>query len=504
MVSVDLDKITKKFGKVIAVNSVSLSVNKGSIHAILGENGAGKTTLMNVLYGLYRPDKGIIRINGNKVDIDSTRKALTFGIGMIHQHFTLISPLTVTENIILGLKEKSIFIDRKKHAKGIAKLNEDFGFDIDPFEQVSKLSIGMQQRVEILKLLYRNTEILILDEPTSVLSLKEISSLFHVLNRLKNSGKTILFITHKLGEVIKIADHATVMRNGKVISSIKVADTNPKELAQLMVGREVVLDIPKIETKVGSTVLEVKNLHTYDEKDVEALKEVSLNLNKGEILGIAGVDGNGQTELVEVIFGIRRNYIGEVLIKGKEIRNLSIANRRNNLGIGYIPADRQGVGLVITQNVATNLILNKYKYLPFSNHGFLNKKTISSYAKKLIKEYDIRLSDLNQEIQFLSGGNQQKTILAREFSNSPSILIIAQPCRGLDVGATEFVLKTLIDQKKKGISILYISTEIEYLLSVCDRIAVMYRGQIMGILPRETATFENLGLLMMGLTSEDS
>lgn len=504
MVSIELDKITKTFGEIIAVNSVSLSVKKGSIHAILGENGAGKTTLMNVLYGLYRPDKGIIRISNNEVDIDSTRKALTFGIGMIHQHFTLINPLTVTENIILGMKEKSIFIDRKKHAQKIAKLNKDFGFNIDPFEQVSRLSIGMQQRVEILKLLYRNTDILILDEPTSVLSPKEIDSLFDVLNRLKNSGKTILFITHKLSEVIKIADIATVMRNGKVISSIEVADTNPKQLAQLMVGREVVLDIPNTKTKIGSTVLEVKNLHMYDEKDFEVLKGISFNLNKGEILGIAGVEGNGQTELVEVIFGIQRNYIGEVLINGKEIKNLSIADRRNDLGIGYIPADRQGVGLVITQSIVVNLILNKYKYLPFSYYGFLNKKAICSYAKKLIKEYDIRLNDLNQEIQFLSGGNQQKTILAREFSNSPNILISAQPCRGLDIGATEFVLKTLINQKNKGISILYISTEIEYLLTVCDRIAVMYRGQIMGILPRKTANFESLGLLMMGIISKDS
>ena len=493
-----VDGVTKMFGDLRANDDVNLHVRRGSVHAILGENGAGKTTLMNILYGLYHPDEGRILIDGNEVRIANPKNALEHGIGMVHQHFMLVGPLTVAENVILGMKQGGATLKLRDHAARLAELSDSFGFEVDPDEVVWKLPMGMQQRVEILKLLYHNADILIFDEPTSVLTPSETGPFFQVLKRLTDANKTILFITHKLEEVMAISDQVTVMRDGKVTAEMATRATNPRELARLMIGRDVVFDIERPESRAGAEILRVDGLRAYNDRGLLALDDVSFAIRAGEVLGIAGVDGNGQTELAEVIAGLRPLAAGTIRVAGEDIAHASVADRKHRLGIGYVPEDRQRVGLVLDHAVAMNLMLRSYRTLPFARHSFLNFGAIRSNAERLVKRYDVRLQSIDQETRYLSGGNQQKLILAREIEDDPRILVVSQPTKGLDVGAIEFVQNTLLEQRDRGVAILYISTELEHLLEVADRIAVVFRGRVMGILNAQEATAERLGMLMAG------
>lgn len=493
-----VENVTKTFGELRANDAVSLHVRRGSVHAILGENGAGKTTLMNILYGLYQPDEGRILIDGREVRVDNPKAALEHGIGMVHQHFMLVAPLSVTENIILGMKKLGLTLALADHGRRLTELSDSFGFDVDPDEAVWKLPMGMQQRVEILKLLYHNADILILDEPTSVLAPSETGPFFEVLARLTEAGKTIIFITHKLEEVMAVADRVTVMRDGKVTAEVAIADTDRRELARLMIGRDVVFDIERPEVSHGEVMLEVNGVCADNDRGLQALDEVTFQVRAGEILGLAGVDGNGQGELAEVIAGLRPPSAGTVRIAGADAGKASVAQRRHDLGLAYVPEDRQRVGLVMDHTVSANLMLRDYDRAPFASHKILDFGAIRANAETLVARYDVRLRGVDQETRYLSGGNQQKLILAREIEGQPKVLIVAQPTKGLDVGAIEFVQNTLLEQRRQGVAILYISTELEHLLAVSDRLAVIFQGRIAGILEPSEATPERLGLLLAG------
>jgi simple sugar transport system ATP-binding protein len=493
-----IDGVSKLFGEFKALDKVSVNVERGTVHAILGENGAGKTTLMNIVYGLYQPDGGGLYLNDREVHIESPHHAVDLGIGMIHQHFMLVDTLTVTENIIMGLKGLGFTLDLPTHEKRIRKLSEEFDFEVDPSTEIWRLPMGMRQRVEILKALYRDAELLILDEPTSVLAPTEIDSLLVAMDRLKKAGKTIMFITHKLEEVLEVGDRITVMRDGKMTAEKAAKDTNAKEIARLMVGRDVVFDIHKPECEIGDTVLEVRNANAQNERDLQALFDVSLSVRSGEILGVAGVDGNGQAELAEVIAGLRELSSGEVLINNENIEHLTIAQRRHNYQLGFVPEDRQGTALVLDFPVSKNCILRDFAKPPFSNRMLLNRPAMETAATEWVKKYDIRLHSIDQHARFLSGGNQQKLIVAREIESKPKILLVMQPCKGLDVGAIEAVQNIILEQKVAGKAILYISTEFEHILEVADRIAVMCRGKITGVVTPAEATPEVIGTLMGG------
>ena len=499
-----VDGVTKMFGDLKANDAVSLRVRKGSVHAILGENGAGKTTLMNILYGLYHPDEGRIVIDGAEVRIDNPKAALEHGIGMVHQHFMLVGTLTVTENIILGMKGLGVTLGLADHASRLTELSESFGFEIDPGEAVWKLPMGMQQRVEILKLLYHHADILILDEPTSVLTPSETKPFFEVLDRLKQAGKTILFITHKLEEVMNVADRVTVMRDGGVTADLAIEEANSRELARLMVGRDVVFNIERTEHSVGETMLEVSGLRAANERGLTALDDVAFSVRAGEIFGVAGVDGNGQNELAEAIAGLRPLEAGRIAIAGRDVGEASVAERKHGFGLGYVPEDRQHVGLVLGHTVASNLMLRDYDRAPFARHLILDFGAIRANADDLVERYDVRLQNIDQTAGHLSGGNQQKLILAREIESGPRVLIVAQPTKGLDVGAIEFVQKTLLEQRDKGVAILYVSTELEHLLAVSDRIGVMFSGRMSEALGPGEATPERLGMLMAGVAETAS
>jgi simple sugar transport system ATP-binding protein len=493
-----VDQVSKLFGEFKALDKVSLNVKRETVHAVLGENGAGKTTLMNIVYGLYQPDGGSVYLNGQEVHIESPHHAVDLGIGMIHQHFMLVDTLTVTENIIMGLKGLGYTLDLPTHEKRIRKLSEEFDFEVDPATEIWRLPMGMRQRVEILKALYRDAELLILDEPTSVLAPKEIDALLVALDRLKKAGKTILFITHKLEEVLQVGDRITVMRDGRMTAEKAVKDTDAKEIARLMVGRDVVFDIQKPECEIGAPVLEVRNANAQNERNLQALFDVSLTVHTGEILGVAGVDGNGQAELAEVIAGLRELSSGEVLINNENVEHLTIAQRRHNCHLGFVPEDRHGTALVLDFPVSKNCILRDFKKPPFSQWTLLNRAAMESTASQWVQKYDIRLHSIGQDARFLSGGNQQKLIVAREIESKPEILVVMQPCKGLDVGAIEAVQNIILEQKVAGKAILYISTEFEHILEVADRIAVMCQGKITGVVTPEEATPEVIGVLMGG------
>jgi simple sugar transport system ATP-binding protein len=493
-----VEDVTKTFGELKANDGVSLHVRRGGVHAILGENGAGKTTLMNILYGLYDPDEGRILIDGNEVGIDNPKAALEHGIGMVHQHFMLVGPLTVTENVILGMKKLGLTLGLADHGRKLAELSDSFGFQVDPSELVWKLPMGMQQRVEILKLLYHSADIFILDEPTSVLTPSETGPFFQVLERLTEAGKTIIFITHKLEEVMAVADQVTVMRDGKVMAEMATAETDRRELARLMVGRDVVFDIERPEANLGEVMLEAEGLRANNDRGLQALDDITFQVRAGEILGLAGVDGNGQAELAEVITGLRPLDAGHVRIAGDDVSEASVAERKHQYGVAYVPEDRHRVGLVLDHTVQSNLMLRDYERAPFAKFKILDFGAIRANAEALVKRYDVRLQGVDQETRYLSGGNQQKLILAREIEGGPKVLIVAQPTKGLDVGAIEFVQNTLLEQRRQGVAILYISTELEHLLAVSDRIAVIFQGRISGILEPAEATPERLGMLMAG------
>ncbi|PKP85109.1 MAG: heme ABC transporter ATP-binding protein [Alphaproteobacteria bacterium HGW-Alphaproteobacteria-2] len=497
-----LDDISKSFGATRANDRVTLAVRPGSVHAILGENGAGKSTLMNILYGLYRPDSGRILVDGREVEIHSPRDALDAGIGMVHQHFMLVTQLSVVENIVLGMKRLGLQLNLAAHSRALEELSQSFGFDIDPWAEVGKLSVGMQQRVEILKLLYHEADILILDEPTSVLTPGEIGPFFDLLRRLRDAGRTIILITHKLDEVMAIADRVTVMQDGKVKSELSTEEADTDMLAHLMVGREVMVRVRHPNRSPGATMLRLEKISVADARGLPALDVVSIDLRAGEVLGIAGVDGNGQAELARVIAGLVPAQSGRLLLEGVDITGAGVAERLQRFGIAYVPEDRHRDGLVLDASVAQNAVLRRYRSPPFARMGFFRPAMIRDHAQRLADSYSVRMQSVDQPIRFLSGGNQQKVILARELDGEPRVLVVAQPTKGLDVGAIEFVQSEIIAQRDRGVAVLYISTELEHLLDVADRVGVLYRGHLMDVLPAEDASAERVGLLMAGVAPQ--
>ncbi|MDH5162528.1 ABC transporter ATP-binding protein [Heyndrickxia oleronia] len=496
--------IRKEFPGIVANDDITLQVKKGEIHALLGENGAGKSTLMNVLFGLYQPEKGEIRVKGKKVNITNPNIANDLGIGMVHQHFMLVDTFTVTENIILGKEPKSSgTIDIKKAEKVVREISEKYGLSVNPKAKISDISVGMQQRVEILKTLYRGAEIIIFDEPTAVLTPQEITELIQIMKTLIKEGKSIILITHKLKEIMEVCDQVTVIRKGKGIGTVNVKETNPNELANLMVGREVVFTTQKIPSNPKQNVLEIKDLVVKDSRGVPAVRGLNLNVRAGEIIGIAGVDGNGQTELIEAITGLRKSESGSIKINDKEIRNLK-PRKITESGVGHIPEDRHKHGLVLDFPIGENIVLQTYYQKPYSKNGILNFKQIYQKATKLIQEFDVRTPSEYTLARSLSGGNQQKAIIGREVDRNPDLLIAAQPTRGLDVGAIEFIHKRLIEQRDNGKAVLLISFELDEILNVSDRIAVIYEGTIVAIVDPKTTTEQELGLLMAGSKGQEA
>lgn len=503
-VVIQMTDIVKKFGDFTANDHVNLTVHKGEVHAILGENGAGKSTLMNILYGMYRPTSGTIAVNGKEVEIDNPHKAIELGIGMVHQHFMLIQPFTVTENIILGMEpKKGIVVDAKLAREKIMELSERYNLKIDPDAKIEDISVGMQQRVEILKVLYRGAEHLILDEPTASLTPQEIVELIDIIRNLTADGKSVILITHKLKEIRSSADYCTIIRQGKYISTVDVKATDENELAAMMVGRSVSFAVEKEEKAPGEAVLEVKGIRAKDYRGVPVLKDLNISVRRGEIVGIAGVDGNGQSELVEILTGLRKGDSGEVLINGENVFNAT-ARETFKKGITSIPEDRQKHGLVLDFSVAENLILQNFGKAPYSKNGILHKDTITKHADDMIEKFDIRPSkSANRAAGNLSGGNQQKVIIAREVMNDSDLLIAVNPTRGLDVGAIEFVHKYIVQQRNKNKAVLLVSFELDEIMSLSDRIEVIFDGEIVGSVDGKNADENELGFMMAGGTKHD-
>lgn len=502
MVYLRLESITKRFGKFVANDDINLTIEAGSIHALLGENGAGKTTLMNILCGLYRPDQGQIYLQDQPVDITSPSAAIQLGIGMIHQHFMLVPQLTVTENIILGT-EFNWRLNLFEKSEEIAAMSKVYNLDVDALAKVVNLPIGVQQRVEILKALYRQATLLILDEPTAVLTPPEVESLFKVLRQLARNGHTIIFISHKLDEVINLCQTVTVLRRGKVVATTSTRETTPQELAKLMVGRDVLFKLNKLPytpLSQETVVLNVQGLRVEDDRKLPVVRDVSFKIYSNEILGIAGVNGNGQRELADAITGLRPVSQGHIQLLGEDITDWTPQQRVKHLKVGYIPEDRQKMGLIMGFSIGKNLILKAFKYLPFCRHWFLQNEAISCNANAAIAKFDIRTEQGEVRVSQLSGGNQQKVILARELSGEPILIVAMQPTRGLDVGATEYIQQCLLAERARGAAILYISTELDEVMAMSDRIAVMYEGQLVDILDATTATVEQVGYLMTGGT----
>ncbi|MDR7072205.1 ABC transporter ATP-binding protein [Fictibacillus barbaricus] len=495
---IEMRNIRKEFPGIVANDDITLQVKKGEIHALLGENGAGKSTLMNVLFGLYEPEEGEIYVKGNKVVNNDPNIANSLGIGMVHQHFMLVDKFTVTENIILGKEPtKSGKVDLKSAAKEVQALSDQYGLRVDPYAKVEDISVGMQQRVEILKTLYRGAEILIFDEPTAVLTPQEIVELIQIMKKLVSEGKSIILITHKLKEIIEVCDRCTVIRRGKGIGTVDVKDSNPDSLAAMMVGREVNFTVAKGIADPKESVLTIKDLVVLDSRKVPAVNGLNLNIRAGEIVGIAGVDGNGQSELLEAITGLRKISEGSIHLRDSDITNKTPRNVTRT-GLAHIPQDRHKHGLVLDFSVGENMVLQTYYEKPFSNNGILKFSPIFEKANKLITEYDVRTPDAHTPARALSGGNQQKAIIAREVDRDPDFLIAAQPTRGLDVGAIEFIHSKLIEQRDKGKAVLLVSFELDEIMNVSDKIAVMYEGRIVAEVDPKQTTEQELGLLMAG------
>ncbi len=499
--------ITKSFPGVLANDHVNLDLVKGEIHALLGENGAGKSTLMNILYGLYQPDEGEISINGRSTHITSPHDAIAQGIGMVHQHFMLVPPLTVAENIMLGqesvignpkLFRQLAALDQRSAAKRISDLSHQYGLDVDPNAYVHDLPVGAQQRVEIVKALYRSADILILDEPTAVLTPQEADDLFVIMRSMVTQGKSIIFITHKLREVLDVADRISVMRAGKMVGSVKPAEATTATLAAMMVGREVILQIDKSDAHPGQPILTVDDLQVRDDRNHMAVDALSFQVHAGEILGIAGVQGNGQTELVEAITGLRHPTSGKVSILGHDTTNAT-PREVVQAGTAHVPEDRQKHGLVLSFPVKDNLVLCSYYHPPYSRGIEMNERAVERDAEELVHTFDIRTPSIDTPVGTLSGGNQQKVIVARELSRAVKLVVANQPTRGLDVGSIEFIHKRIVQARDKGAAVLLISAELDEILSLSDRIAVMYKGRILDILDAKTATREHLGGLMAGI-----
>jgi ABC-type uncharacterized transport system ATPase subunit len=502
--------ITKRFPGVLANDHVDFSLESGQIHALLGENGAGKSTLMNILYGLYQPDEGEIRVNGIPATITTPHDAILQGIGMVHQHFMLVPPLTVTENIMLGQESvtdstRSLgslsVLDRRSVARRIRDLIQQYGLLVDPDSFVQDLPVGAQQRVEIIKALYRNADILILDEPTAVLTPQEADELFVIMRSLVKQGKSIIFITHKLREVFAVSDCISVMRAGQMVGTVKPAEATRELLAEMMVGRKVILTIDKDEAHPGASVLKIENLQVMDDRQHMAVDGVNLEVCAGEILGVAGVQGNGQTELAEALTGLRRTHDGKITILGHDTTHSS-PRQIVEEGVSHVPEDRQKHGLVLTFPVRDNLVLCTYYRSPFASGPEINYPVVEQKAEELVKTFDIRTPSTMTKAGSLSGGNQQKVIVARELSRTVKLLIASQPTRGLDVGSIEFIHHRIVEARDAGAAVLLISAELDEIMSLSDRIAVMYKGRILDILDAHQATREQLGLLMAGVVKE--
>ena len=493
--------IRKEFPGIVANDDIYLRVEEGEIHAILGENGAGKSTLMSILFGLYKADKGVIKVRGKEVSIKSPNDAYALGIGMVHQHFQLVHNFTVAENIILG-KEGGFVYDIRKASKRIKEISERYGLQIEPDMVIEDITVGMQQRVEILKMLYRDADILIFDEPTAVLTPQEIDELIEIMKNLAKEGKSIILITHKLDEIKRTAKRCTVIRRGKFIGEVDVATTSAQEMAAMMVGRPVSFVVEKEKREPGEVMLEVKDLNVRNNKGVLGVKDFSLAIRSGEIVGIAGVDGNGQTELVEAITGLRKIESGSVLFKGEDITSLSIKDR-NDRGLGHIPEDRQKRGLVLGAPLTTNMVIKDFDRPPFSRKGLLDQEAIREYSASIVKEFDVRSGEgIDSLAGKLSGGNQQKAIIGREVTKDPDVLIAVQPTRGLDVGAIEFIHKALVTQRDKGKAVLLVSFELDEIFNLSDRIAVINAGRLVDIVKTEDTDVHKVGLMMAGIKSE--
>ena len=497
---IEMLNITKEFPGIVANDDITLKLRKGEIHALLGENGAGKSTLMSVLFGLYQPEKGEIRKNGKTVEINNPNDANDLGIGMVHQHFRLVEVFTVLENIILGVEPtKNGFLDMDEAREKVVDLSERYGLKVDPDAVIEDISVGMQQRVEILKMLYRDNEILIFDEPTAVLTPQEISELLQIMRDLVKEGKSILFISHKLNEIMEVADRCTVLRKGKCMGTVEIKDTTKEELSRMMVGREVSLKVDKKESQPGEVVLSIRNM-TVPSKihRNNAVKDVSFDVRRGEIVCIAGIDGNGQTELVQALTGLEKMTSGSINLCGKDISKASI-RERSVAGISHIPEDRQKYGLVLDYTLEENLVLQRYWQPQFQNKGFLKFEEIRKYALRLIDKFDIRSGQGPiTVVRSMSGGNQQKAIIAREMDKDHELLVAVQPTRGLDVGAIEYIHSMLVEGRDSGKAVLLVSLELDEVLNVSDRILVMFEGEIVGELDPKETTDEELGLYMSG------
>jgi simple sugar transport system ATP-binding protein len=496
--ALELRGITKRFGPVVANDGIDFDLRPGEVHALLGENGAGKSTLMSILYGLYRPDEGEVRVNGEPVAVDSPSKAIELGIGMVHQHFMLVPVMTVTENIVLGgePRRRGGLLDVREGARRVSELSERYGLAVDPNALIEDVTVGAQQRVEILKTLYRDARILVLDEPTAVLTAQETAELFDVLRALRDDGVAIVFISHKLNEVLEIADRVTVLRRGKKVDTVPTAGATEQSLARLMVGRDVLLRVEKPEAELGPPMLEVEDLRVLDDRELEAVRGLSLNVRGGEIVALAGVDGNGQHELVEAIAGLRPAESGRISVVGRDVSNRGV-RATCDAGVAHIAEDRQLRGLVLDFTLAENLALREYRSPPLSRSGWLNIGQMNSRARSLLAEYDVRGGSEATLAASLSGGNQQKVCIAREIASDPQLLIAHQPTRGLDVGAIEFVHQRLMAERARGRGVLLVSLESDEVRSLADRILVIYEGQIVGEFPPD-ATEEELGFAMTG------
>ena len=502
---VEMENIRKEFPGIIANDNISIGLKKGEIHALLGENGAGKSTLMSILFGLYKPDAGKIRVAGNDVNITNPNQANDLGIGMVHQHFKLVHNFTVTENIILGLEPKQgLTLNLRSASKKIKALSEKYKLNVDPDAVIENVSVGMQQRVEILKMLYRDAEVLIFDEPTAVLTPQEIQELIKIMKDLKSEGKSIILITHKLKEIKASADRCTVIRKGKYVGTVNVKEKSESDMAEMMVGRKVSFKVEKKEQEAGETVLDLKNLSVMsNHKGVYGLRDFSIDVKQGEILGIAGVDGNGQTELVEAVTGLRKIENGQILLNNIDISNASIRNRILS-GIAHIPEDRQKRGLVLDYSVEENMILEIYNKEPFAKYFILNRDEIRKHADKIIDDYDVRTGEgAETPARSLSGGNQQKAIVGREIDHNPDLLIAVQPTRGLDVGSIEYIHKRLVEQRDNGKAVLLISLELDEILDLSDRIAIINNGELIGIVKASETDEKEVGLMMTGIRQGD-
>lgn len=499
MILLEMKHITKRFQTVVANEDVNLQVEKGEVHALLGENGAGKSTLMNILYGMYAQSEGEIYLKGEQVRIKDPKDAIAKGVGMVHQHFMLIPALSVIENVILGMKENKAVLDLNTAAEDFVQMAAKYNMHIDPWQKVSRLSIGQQQRLEILKALYRKAELLILDEPTAVLTPTEVKALFKMIKRLTQEGHTVIFISHKLAEIMEICDRCTVLRQGKVAASLKIEDILDKEqLAALMVGKNVELITHKEAAKPGKIVLHAENICYQNTQKVQVLDQVSITAREGEILGICGVDGNGQSELIKCITGLYKPSQGKIMINGKDCTSYKPKEILAE-NVAHIPEDRHKMGMIKEMSIKENLILMNYDKGPFSRRGILNWKWINKHSEEICKNYNVKTPNIVEKAGNLSGGNQQKFVVGRELDRKPDLLIAMHPDRGLDIGATKYIQSRIVEERDRGAAVVLVSTELDEILELSDRIVVMYEGKVMGTMTQQEATREKLGLLMAGV-----